>query len=419
MLEARDRVGGRCWNRPAGDGTVLSVGGTWLGVGHDRMFQLCAETGLETYEQYDDGDTVLRLKGKNRRYRGLIPSVNPVALASLGIAIKRLDRLVTRVPAEEPWTARRAHRLDSRTLGDWIESRFNVPSDSARSLLRTTMTLLFCTDPSEVSLLGALVLARGGGSFDYYTDTKQTETHLVTNGVPELANRLAAALGDAIHLSAPVRTVSQTADRAQVEADSVTVGARQVIVATPPVLASRIAYDPPLPPDHSHLLSRLVPGSIIRFLTVYDEAFWRSDGLSGQSVDPDSPIPVGIDQSPEGGSPGVLSSYAISAGALALARLDPKERREVCTRALAERYGAAALNPIAYSETDWSSERWSGGGMIGHFAPGVLTSYGRALRTPVGRIHWASSEQATEMHGLMEGAVRSGELAADAALAAV
>jgi monoamine oxidase len=46
----------------------------------------------------------------------------------------------------------------------------------------------------------------------------------------------------------------------------------------------------------------------------------------------------------------------------------------------------------------------------------VLTSYGPALRQPVGRVHWAATEWATTMHGLMEGAVRSGERAADAVL---
>jgi monoamine oxidase len=51
--------------------------------------------------------------------------------------------------------------------------------------------------------------------------------------------------------------------------------------------------------------------------------------------------------------------------------------------------------------------------MIAHFAPGVLTNYGHALREPAGRIHWAGSEFATEMHGLMEGAVRSGEISVD------
>jgi monoamine oxidase len=38
LVEARDRVGGRVWNRAAVDGSVVSVGGTWLGKRQDRMF---------------------------------------------------------------------------------------------------------------------------------------------------------------------------------------------------------------------------------------------------------------------------------------------------------------------------------------------------------------------------------------------
>jgi monoamine oxidase len=49
LLEARDRVGGRVWNRTASDGTVVSVGGTWLGKGQERMFALCRELGMEVY----------------------------------------------------------------------------------------------------------------------------------------------------------------------------------------------------------------------------------------------------------------------------------------------------------------------------------------------------------------------------------
>ena len=72
-----------------------------------------------------------------------------------------------------------------------------------------------------------------------------------------------------------------------------------------------------------------------------------------------------------------------------------------------------ALKPRAHLETNWAAEEWSLGGMIAHFAPGVLTNYGPALYQPAGRIHFAGSERAPEMHGLMEGAVRSGEKAAD------
>jgi monoamine oxidase len=65
ILEARDRVGGRTWNRTLDDGTVLSVGGTWLGVGQDRMFALCRELGCETYPQYERGQHIIRLDGTN------------------------------------------------------------------------------------------------------------------------------------------------------------------------------------------------------------------------------------------------------------------------------------------------------------------------------------------------------------------
>ena len=39
-------------------------------------------------------------------------------------------------------------------------------------------------------------------------------------------------------------------------------------------------------------------------------------------------------------------------------------------------------------------------------------AYGRALRAPVGRIHWAGTETSTYWNGYMDGAVRSGERAA-------
>ena len=48
----------------------------------------------------------------------------------------------------------------------------------------------------------------------------------------------------------------------------------------------------------------------------------------------------------------------------------------------------------------------------GFHPPGLLTSYGSALKEPVGRIHWATSDTAPQFAGFMDGAVRSGEAAA-------
>ena len=45
--------------------------------------------------------------------------------------------------------------------------------------------------------------------------------------------------------------------------------------------------------------------------------------------------------------------------------------------------------------------------MISHTQPGVLPEFGRVLREPCGRIHWAGTETSAKMYGFIHGAVRS------------
>ena len=65
----------------------------------------------------------------------------------------------------------------------------------------------------------------------------------------------------------------------------------------------------------------------------------------------------------------------------------------------------------------WAEEEYSRGCYAGFLPPGVLTSYGEALRAPIGRLHWAGTETATEWNGYMEGALGAGERAAHEVLA--
>ena len=81
--------------------------------------------------------------------------------------------------------------------------------------------------------------------------------------------------------------------------------------------------------------------------------------------------------------------------------------------------GPAALTPVSYLEKDWSDDPWTKGCPTAHTAPGVLRRYGPALRRATGRVHWAGSETSTFWQGYMDGAVRSGERAADEVLTAL
>ncbi len=419
VLEARNRVGGRVYSKRLPDGTRLDVGGTWIGPTQDRMYALIKEHGLETYPTHHAGDIVMAPLGAPVSRYSKVPKFGPLGLLSLGVGMKRIDTMGKSVPLDAPWTAPRAREWDSQTVAEWLASPWNMPSDLARKTLLTLFGGLFCSDPAEISMLHLLFLSHAHNGFKYTTGVEGgAQQDLVDGTMHVLAERMGEALGDALHLESPVRRIKQDRDGVDVVSDTVTIRARRAIIATPPLLASQIQYEPMLPPRHAHLLRRMPAGAAIRILAVYDEPFWRRDGLNGESVSPGGPIALSIDQTPRGGNPGVLSSYAFGLPALEVARLAPDARHQVFLDALAERFGPKAAKPIHIIEQDWSAEPWSLGAMMATFRPGVLTSYGSALRQPAGRLHWASTESATFMHAMIDGAVRSGERAATEVMAA-
>jgi monoamine oxidase len=240
----------------------------------------------------------------------------------------------------------------------------------------------------------------------------------VVGGTELLATRMAEALDDAVHLRAPVRAITHTDDNVTVVADAMRITARRVIVAVPPVLAGRIAYDPPMPALRDQLTQRMPAGSVIKFNVEYETPFWRADGLSGQAAGDIGPVKFTFDNSPPDGSAGVLVCFLEGADARRFGARTTEERRDAVMGSLVAFYGDRAANSVDFVELDWSAEEWTRGCYGAHLAPGVWTQFGPALRAPVGRIHWAGTETAPVWAGYMDGALTSGERAAAEVLTA-
>src|ERR1019366_8116304 len=148
----------------------------------------------------------------------------------------------------------------------------------------------------DTSFLHLLFLVRAHGSINtLFSITNGAQENMVVGGAGIVADRMAAVLGDAVRLSAPVRSVTQENDRVTIEADGVSVSARHGVVTVPPALALGISFDPPLPDDRHTLYTKAVAGPESKTLIVYDEPFWRPDGLSGQSAEPGSTAEVTLD----------------------------------------------------------------------------------------------------------------------------
>jgi monoamine oxidase len=152
-------------------------------------------------------------------------------------------------------------------------------------------------------------------------------------------------------------------------------------------------------------------------MAIYDEPFWRRDGLTGQALSERGPARITFDNSPPDGSPGVLLGFLEARYARDLGRLSADERRERVVEGFARVFGPRAARPEGYVERAWADEEWTRGCYGCYFTPGGWTGYGRALREPIGPIHWAGAETATVWNGYMDGAVQSGEQAAAAVLA--
>jgi monoamine oxidase len=190
-----------------------------------------------------------------------------------------------------------------------------------------------------------------------------------------------------------------------------------VIVAVPPTLSGRLDYRPALPAWRDQLTQRVPAGTVAKCFAAYPTPFWRSNGLNGQAISDTGPVKVTFDVSPPGGEVGILLGFVEGGEARRWQRLAPEQRRSAVLGRFVHHFGPEAANPASYVEKDWSQEEFSRGCYGAHFGPGTWTSYGPALREPVGRIHWAGAEYAVEWSGYMEGAVRSGRATADEVVA--
>jgi monoamine oxidase len=415
VIEARDRVGGRTVNASIGAGKVTEMGGQWVGPTQERLLALASELGIETFSTYHEGRNLLELRGKLRRYKGTIPRLAPHVLLDIDRARRKVRRAARRVPADAPWTAPKAEELDSLTLASWV--RKAARTRKARRLLEVAIGTVMGTGSAELSALWMLSYVSSAGSFDALIDVEGgAQQDRFVGGSQAISQRLAEELGDVIALAAPVRRISQDGGGLDVEADGLGARAHRVIVAVPPPLAGRIAFAPSLGGRRDQLTQRMAHGALTKCAAVYPEPFWREGGLSGQAVSDRGPVTTTFDNSPPDGAPGVLLGFIAGAEAIRHARRSEADRRRIVLESFERLFGERAAKPGIYLETAWAEEEWTRGGPVCSFTPGSLVPYGEALRQPAGRIHWAGAETATVWCGYMEGAVRSGERAAEEVL---
>lgn len=414
VVEARDRVGGRTWSQAIGQGR-FDVGGQWIGPGQARVKALARELGLETFSTYTTGKKVLELEGKISTYKSSIPSLSMVSLIQMQGALSYLERVRKRVPPSSPLAADNADQLDSETLETW-RRRF-VKSNKINGVLDAAIRTIFGAEARDISALYFLMyLNAGGGLLKLSEADGGAQQDRFVSGSQAISLALAQELGEAVMLERPVRKITQTQEGVEVVADGGAIAAHYVIVSAPPALAGRIEYEPAVSVGRDQLTQRFAMGATVKVLVTYERAFWREAGYSGEVVSSDGPFSIVYDNTSHDGKQPALVGFIVGKHARQWSSQPLADRERRVLAAFAKYFGDEARLCQEYHELDWGAEPWSRGCPVGGLPPGVLSSSFTHLRKPEGRIHWAGTESATEWMGYMEGAIQSGERAADEVL---
>lgn len=419
VLEAQGRVGGRTLTERLDQDAFIDHGGQWVSPGQPRILALAKELDIQLFADWGEGLTVHWKNGIRSVCQGMFPPGNEEAEAAVRAGAKSLTGLARELPEGRPWDAPRAGDWDQCTFQAWLAE--NVPSPLARSSLARALEGVFGDGPGDLSLLAALAIIRSGAHeiTRLVSSENMGSERRFAGGAQQLCEHMVEDLRDRVVVDACVSCVEHGYDSVLVTAGDLTVAARRAVITLPPMLAGRLRYTPSLPAVRDHLTQHAPMGWVIKVHCVYPRRFWKDAGLSGKVVSDEGAIRATADNSPPSGSPGILVGFFEGAQAVRFADATRAQRRAAAIAEFQRYFGPEAAAPLAYFEHSWGDDEFARGAYGGYWATRVWTRYGRALAAPIGPLHWAGTETSEVWNGKLDGAVHSGERAAEQVIASL
>ncbi|MDX6372319.1 MAG: monoamine oxidase [Nocardioidaceae bacterium] len=408
VLEARPRVGGRVEQVELADGRRVQLGGEVVGNAHTSYLSLVEELGLTVTASYvaEPGEITRQVVGlvESSVDVGDWPSwCTPADRASYDDVEAALEKVLSSIDPDDPWSCPDLSRLDRLSVGDWLRE---VGASAGVVRLWELVHLSLADGSIERQSLFAYArkIVVGGTTGSY--DVEQWENLRVAEGSATVALTMAAALRD-VRLSTPVHRIRIGPSGGEVTtAERETLHTDAVVLAVPSGPASDIAIEG-VSEDRLTSLRRQRHAWAAKFVAAYDEPFWRE---RGQNALAESEGTLGSTWPQQHG---VLSALVPPERYAAFAATDPGTRTREALAQIAELYGPEATSPLQTWTRLWGTDPWTQG-YVTQWHPGDVEAVGPLHGTHEPPFYVCGSDQ--WVAGYMEGAVRTGRGAAAAAL---
>ena len=403
VLEARDRIGGRVFShKDQRTGLVCELGAEWVGESHERIKALCRDFNIQL-QKHQFEDFLLR---DGRVYRP----------GEWGFSTQAKTAFDKMIAGYEKLTAAQKARLDKHDWWNHLEKIGFTPDDlRLRDLMDSTD---FGESIRHVSAFAALA--------EYAESSPKNEMdYKMTGGNSRLVEEFVRRIGtDKIKLSTTATSIVQNAQGVTLEVFQPTGSIvpnllvverakliSDAVICTVPIQGLlKIKFDPPLPPVQRNAAEQLTYSRICKNSVVYGERFWKDENFSMVS-DTASHFYFHSTQG-QSGREGILTAYAVGEKADILSSQSDERRMRIVAGDLKDFNPDAfslARNIVSYA---WQRDPYTDGAYA-LYRPGQWFGIRPILQRPHGKVLFAG-EHIADWQGFMEGAIETGEAAAEA-----
>jgi monoamine oxidase len=395
VIEAGPRCGGRGFLRPyAGGGPPLEFGGAWITPWHQRLRALVAEHGLSLRPRHPVTRRLWLRGGK--LHGGGAAAPDEVTAHERAIARVAADAILLKKGHD---ANERGEPLRGVTFAAYLD-RLGCPR-STRDLFSAWWTVSGNGDHHAVAaseFLASCAYDNGlaEGMIGFWTDT-------VSPGMSVLAERMIAASGAELVLGCPVTEVAQGLDGVAVTAGPRTHRAGACILALGINQLSSVRFTPALPPPKQAAIAAGHGGRSFKL--------WiRAEG-----------VPAGTLVTGDGrGLEFAFAERTLADGSTFIVAFGLTQEGNRPSDPLWVESELRKLFPearmLSHDWHDWVEDPLARGAWVAALA-GHEAGLDAANWQPEGRLAFASSDYARDQAGWFEGAVISGEEAAEAVLA--
>lgn len=427
LYEASNRVGGRCWTGRGvfADGQIYERGGELIDSGHIQMKQLAQELGF-------DLDNLIQGEAAGTEMGGYFDGA-AYSFAQMTDDLKTIwqqlhkDVSAASYPTLYWSNTPRGVELDHMSIVGWIDAY--VPggmTSKLGQLLDVAYNIEYGAESSIQSSLNMLYLLGYVGPGQFRTFGKSNEKYHVRGGNDQVAAALGSLLGNQIQTGMELVAIKLNADGTYLltfkkGSGTKTVTADRVVLALP-FSIMRASVDFSKAGFNSYkttAINELGMGTNSKLHVQFTQRYWRGLGSNGETYSDTGYQNTWEVSRTQPGTSGILVDYTGGNVGASFGQGTPSSRAQQFLQQIEP--VLPGLSPYWNGKATvdfWAGYPWTKGS-YSYWKVGQYTKFSGAEKEISGACHFCGEHTSQDFQGYLNGAVETGERAADEVLAAL